>query len=141
MANVSPTAPWSTQDSTWLASAAQTATFTTETKGADRFVGVIVLVKVSAVSGTTPTLDVKLQTLMPDGSTWCDIAAMTQITSALNKALFFLSSGSAEYTVVDGTLTAGTIKTVPLGRVIRVKGVIGGTNPSFTLSIQILSLQ
>lgn len=70
----------------------------------------LLLVEVSAVSGTSPTLDVKLQT-SPDGASWFDLpgGALAQITASGNYAL----------------------KVANFGRFIRVAYSIGGTTPSF----------
>ncbi len=70
---------------------------------------------VGAVSGTTPTLDLKLQE-SDDGSTgWTDIsgAVFTQATSA----------------------TSETIKAKVFKRYIRAVATIAGTAPSFTFAV------
>lgn len=68
---------------------------------------------VSAASGTTPTLDVKLQTSV-DGSTWVDVASFAQQT----------------------TTTAGVHKVFTgLDRFVRIVATIGGTTPSFTYAV------
>jgi hypothetical protein len=138
MSNVlSPTGPWSSQDKTWYNKTAVAATDTSSLKGADRFTQLLLVIKTANVTGTGPTLDVKLQTLLPDGTTWCDIAAFTQITNATTRVMGFISSGNAEFQQTDGTLAANTIKTVPLGRVLRLKLVIGGTNPKFDITAEV----
>lgn len=55
------------------------------------------------VSGTTPTLDVKLQT-SPDGTAWADLpnGAFTQVTTSdSNQALRIENSGAQVRVVVD----------------------------------------
>lgn len=65
---------------------------------------------VSAASGTTPTLDVTVQTSR-NGSTWYSAGAFAQVTAA-------------------GTQR----KTFALDRYVRLQWTIGGTTPSFTFS-------
>ena len=69
---------------------------------------------VTAASGTTPTLDVKIQDTL-DGTNWNDLVAFTQATA-----------------------TTREIKTVttPFSDRLRVLYTIGGTTPSFTFSVR-----
>ena len=70
--------------------------------------------KVTAASGTTPTLNVKVQH-SPDGTTWTDVGtAFTQATGA-----------TTEHKVVSG-----------LDRFVRGVATIAGTTPSFTFSLE-----
>jgi hypothetical protein len=66
---------------------------------------------VAARSGTTPTLDVTVQTSR-DGSTWYTAGSFAQATAA-----------GAER------------KTFALDRFVRARWVLGGTTPSFTFSL------
>jgi hypothetical protein len=73
---------------------------------------------VTAASGTTPTLDVKLQT-SKDGSgtglgAWRDVASFAQATGAASERKSF--SG--------------------LDRFVRAVATVGGTTPSFTFSVK-----
>ncbi len=79
--------------------------------------------EVGAVSGTTPTLDVKLQESDTSGGTYTDItgAAATQVTA----------SNNSQVIRVEGLGTSRK-------RFIRAVGTIGGTTPSFALSVEIL---
>lgn len=67
---------------------------------------------ISAASGTTPTLDVTIQT-SKDGTTWRTVAAFAQKTAAGTERKSFPA----------------------LDRFIRASAVIGGTTPSFTYSV------
>lgn len=135
--DAAPTVSWSTQDEAWLPSLARAAgTYILDPIGCDRFTGILIFFKITAVSGTTPTLNAYLQTLMPDFTTWADIASITQLNSAAPHILNYMSTGSAQFTVTDGTLAAGTILLAPIGRKLRLKIVIAGTNPLFTFSVQ-----
>jgi hypothetical protein len=70
---------------------------------------------VTAASGTTPTLDVSIQT-SDDNSTWRTLASFSQKTTVSNQHLS-----------VSG-----------LDRYLRFSWVIAGTTPSFTFSVGVL---
>lgn len=67
---------------------------------------------VTASSGTTPTLDVRVET-GPDNSTWTTVGSFTQATGVTSQTKSF----------------AG------LDRYARVAWTVGGTTPSFTFSV------
>lgn len=98
-----------------VASAARTATGTSaafDVAEADSFEATLT---VTAASGTTPTLDVSLETSIDGGETWDTVSAFSQLKAA----------GS------DGHVFG------PLGAKARWKWTIGGTTPSFTFSIAV----
>jgi hypothetical protein len=70
---------------------------------------------VSAASGTTPTLDVTLETSIDGGTTWTTVAAFAQKTAAGSQGRVF----------------------GPLGDQCRWKWTIAGTTPSFTFAIAV----
>lgn len=70
------------------------------------------LLNVTAASGTTPTLDVSIQTSY-DGTTWRAVAAFAQKTTVSNERKSF--------TGID--------------RYIRAVYTVGGTTPSFTFTV------
>lgn len=72
----------------------------------------------------TGSLDVKVQTLLPDGTTWADLAAFTQITTNTTRVLNLVSAGNSEYAKTDGTLTAGTFVNGLIGSALRVKYIV-----------------
>ncbi len=82
--------------------------------------GLIVQQLVGTVSGTSPTLDGKLQQ-SSDNSTWSDIsgATFTQVTA----------SDSFQKIGIDASQTGGYIRYV---------GTIAGTTPSFTMGVVLL---
>lgn len=82
--------------------------------------GIVVQQLVGVVSGTTPTLNGKLQQ-SPDNSTWVDIsgATFTQVTA----------SDSFQKIGIDVRQTGGYIRYV---------GTIAGTTPSFTMGVVLL---
>lgn len=80
--------------------------------------------EVGAVSGTSPTLDVKIQD-SADNSTFADLSpsvAFTQVTAANNSQILRL----------EGLNAAGR------RRYIRVVATVGGTSPNFTASCSVL---
>jgi hypothetical protein len=96
-----------------LASAARTTTATGtafSTDGADSLEGFLA---VTAASGTTPTLDVRLETSVDGGTTWSTVAAFAQATAISTKNKVF----------------------GPLGDSCRWAWTIAGTTPSFTFTI------
>ena len=82
--------------------------------------GLVVQQLVGVVSGTTPTLDGKLQS-SPDNSAWTDIsgATFTQVTA------------SDSFQKIGIGVTAAA-------RYLRYVGTIAGTTPSFTMGIVLL---
>lgn len=82
--------------------------------------GLIVQQLVGVVSGTTPTLDGKLQS-SPDNSTWTDIsgATFTQVTAS------------------DSFQKIG-VQVAAAARYLRYVGTIAGTTPSFTMGVVLL---
>lgn len=90
--------------------------------------GVHLFVNVSAVSGTTPTLAVRVQVQDPVSSSWVDLpgAATANITA----------TGLTLLTIYPGaTVAANSAVSLPLPRTWRLAWTIGGTTPSFTFSV------
>ena len=100
--------------------------------GMEKYTSALFVATSGAVTGTSPTLNVYIQTLLPDGSTWQDIVSFTQITAATSRIAHFVTGAASEAAVQTEALTAGSIKAIGLGNYIRVRCVVGGTNPSFT---------
>lgn len=102
-----------TEDEVLVASAARTASGQTGTvEGFDDVKSLRAQLNVSAVSGTTPTLDVVIEDTL-DGSNWNAVGTFTQRTAVGRQ-------------VID---------VATLGRRLRVRWTIGGTTPSFTFSV------
>lgn len=109
-------------------STARTATGTGTTQTNFNSSGVILFINVSTVSGTTPTLAVRVQVQDPVGAGWVDVpgAVTASITGG---GLFMLA-------VYPGaTVAANAAVSYPLPRIWRVAWTIGGTTPSFTFSV------
>ncbi|KKM78217.1 hypothetical protein LCGC14_1362190 [marine sediment metagenome] len=131
-----PTSPWGARRREILASAARTATGNSDTlTGIERYTSFVALIDVTANGGTSQTLDVAVQTLLPDGITWQPLAQFQQFTTSNLMRVASVVSGGDSIGDVDTTLAAGTIKDFVLGDTFRVRFVIGGTNPSFTFAV------
>lgn len=102
--------------------AARTSTVTTSAVDLRTYKGgFIVQQLVGVVSGTTPTLNGKIQT-SADGSTgWADISGAT----------------FTEVTATDSFQKIGFVENQTLGY-IRYVGTIAGTTPSFTMGVVVL---
>jgi len=89
--------------------------------------GAYILINMGVVTGTTPTLDAKVQVSMDTGTTWVDLpgAAFVQFTATGTKML-------AIYPGV--TVAANTAVSAPLPRTWRIVWTVGGTTPSFTIT-------
>lgn len=90
--------------------------------------GVRCLLDVTAASGTTPTLDVKLQSKDPISGKYVDLpgAAFTQKTAA----------STDDLTVYPGVAeTANETVSDVISGVWRAVATIGGTTPSFTFTL------
>ena len=89
--------------------------------------GAVLYVATSAVTGTTPTLTVKVQGSY-DGTTWVDVSGA--VTGTIN------ATGTTVLAVYPGvTVAANAAVSYPLPRLWRVAWTIGGTTPSFTFAV------
>lgn len=104
------------------APAAKTATVTTSGADTTGFHHALLLVDMGAVSGTSPTLDIKLQE-SDDDSSYSDIsgAALAQIVAAGANKAYEID------VVLQGQYTRK--------KYLRAVGTIGGTTPSFTFGM------
>jgi hypothetical protein len=103
-----------------FSSAARTATATSSTFEIYGAETLVCYLSVTAASGSSPTLDVKFQDSPDGGTTWFDIAgaSFTQATAATTQVV----SASRKF-----------------ARKIRCVATIGGTTPSFTFSVTIMT--
>lgn len=81
--------------------------------GASTSNGAVATLHVTAVSGTSPTLDVTIQH-SPDNSTWADLVSFSQTTAS-----------TSERVTVSGSVD----------RYVRESHTIGGTSPNFTYTV------
>ena len=95
---------------------AVTATGSGSACDVSQYTQALVTLDVTAVSGTTPTMTVKIQTSDDGGTTWYDLpnASFTQATGATTQA----------------------IQITNFGDMLRAAYTVGGTTPSFTFSVK-----
>lgn len=141
--------PFQDQDRVILVSTTAAASATgSELNIASPFTSVIFLLNVTAASGTTPTLNVRIQEVLtlpaagdlvnsrPTGTkVYDDFASFTQATGTGQWRMRVTGGGNDAGALADGTLAAATVKSGPIGCIWRCKYTIGGTNPSFTFSV------
>ena len=102
---------------TVITSAARTATGQSAALQCGQTPVIALLANVTAVSGTTPTLDLSVQWSPDGGATWANsdpVDSFTQITAATNVAKQFRCKSNT----------------------YRIVFTIGGTTPSFTFSVR-----
>ncbi|MFA6131386.1 MAG: hypothetical protein WC730_03960 [Patescibacteria group bacterium] len=102
-----------------------TATATATGTGVDTmgYNDAMVALEVGVVSGTSPTLDVKIQD-SADNSTFADVSGLTftQVTASNNSQVLRVSG----------------LNTSTRRRYLRAVGTIAGTTPSFAFGVEIL---
>ncbi len=104
--------------------AARTSTVTATGVDVSDYIGSIAIVQdVGTVSGTTPTLDGKLQD-SADDSSYADVsgASFTQVTASNSKQVIH-------------------VDTRALRKYVRYVGTIDGTTPSFAMGVSIIGLK
>jgi hypothetical protein len=112
-----------------VAPGVRTATFDTDSFINDDADFAVLTVVASAASGTSPTLNAKVQYSPDNGTTWIDLDTTNGVTPNLTAA------GSQDCRYGPGLpVTAAKSANVPLPRLLRVRVTIGGTTPSFTIS-------
>lgn len=99
---------------------------------------------VTAATGTSPTLDVVLQTSYDGGTTYIDLPLRyAQKTTATSNVLVFKCGlGNNEVALENAVAdTGGTLakNCVFDWRYMKIKYTIGGTNPSFTFAVYMLA--
>lgn len=117
--------------------AAGTTTISGTLTGLDRFTSVNLFLTVTATSGTNPTLDIYVQKLCCDNSTWTDLVHFGQFTtSSATQDCSLISASIAPYATTDASLGAGLVKATHIGTTWRIKYVVGGTsNPTYTFQM------
>lgn len=106
----------------------------TTTTGLGGFKEADVYFAVTARSGTSPTLDLYVDTRL-DGTAYTNIAHFTQMTAVGTKVLHITKRQvTAE---VDGSAdaNAGAVKAFGWADDLRVRAVVGGTSPAFTYRV------
>ena len=120
----------------WVKAAVITASDTTaDMIGISTLSQATLFLKTSAPAGTSPTFDLFLQKKLPDAATYQDIAHFTQLTTTGARVIHMVTGGNKEEVQQTETLAAATINAVPFGSIWRLSAVVGGTSPSFTVSV------
>ncbi len=93
-----------------------------------------------AVTTCSGTLDVYFQKLLPDNTTYDDIAHFAQWTTAVftttgSYVLSFVNGGNTLNQQKDAGLAANTVNTVHWGNAHRLKFVIAGTSATSTFGV------
>jgi len=117
-------------EATVLPSATRTASGNSADQTNYNAKGVILYIDVTAVSGTSPTLDVYITVKDPITGKYKGAAKSVTISSADEYFLICYPGATRKY---DATLDE--VWDIPVPRTWRVHYAIGGTNPSFTFSI------
>lgn len=110
--------------------------------GTEAYDSVTIWYRVTAqAGGSSPTLDVHLQTSYDGGTTWVDIGSSAQHTAAHAAGVGQVIAGGSTKTALDapavttdGTLAASSRKHWPLGDQCRVKLNVSADPGTFTLS-------
>lgn len=111
-----------------FASAARTVTANSDAMENRTAAGVHLVLDVTAASGTTPTLDVKIQRFDAVSGKWVDLpgGAFAQKTA----------TGTDDLVIYPGVAeTANRSVSDVISQVWRAVATIGGTGPSFTFSL------
>ena len=128
--NTLPAAKWIVHGAVLSAgSAKSTGTSNTQSAplaGVERYSSATVQLNITALAGTS--VNVWIQKLLPDNSTWMDIISFTQQTGTGDTVMEIVAAGNAEHTPADGGLAAGTVLTANLGQKWAVSwSATGGT--------------
>lgn len=118
------------QEKTVFTSAARTATANSDDFAFDGidYAGVLVYLNISAASGTTPTLVVKLQAKDPVSGSYTDIPGAAFASKN--------TTGADTLTVHPAaTASANRVVSHTVPRIMRAVATIGGTTPSFTFTV------
>lgn len=126
------------QNYTLLASAAKTTSSQSSTlTGFGSFRTALIQLDVTAQSGTTPTLDVYIDTTIDD-TNWLSMVHFAQFAATTGRRVAQLSEhgavGMSDFDLTD--LPAGTIRQGSWGSSLRVRWLISGVSPSFTFSVK-----
>ena len=96
--------------------------------------GVSIVVNMGAVTGTTPTCVIKVQSSVDGGTNWVDVPGAT--TASLTATGLYGIDVYPGATVTAGVATTGTkaVTSQVISRAWRIVWTIGGTTPSFTIT-------
>lgn len=118
-----------------IASAARTANGNTGALTNRTHSTVLILLDVTAVSGTSPTLDPRYIVYLDSTNASTTGIAWRQITAAGD---YLMALGSGASGVFGSATLFGNVDGagIPLARIYHIEWAIGGTSPSFTFSVE-----
>lgn len=122
----------------WLASAAYTTTTTSSALSLPTGDCYALVIATSAASGTSPTLDIVIQSSYDGGSTYINLPLrFTQVTTTAAEAIYF-KQGLGGNEVALASLTADTGGQLAKNCIfdpnfMKVKVTVGGSTPSITM--------
>jgi hypothetical protein len=126
-----PGREWSDSARNLTGAGTTTFEFTTSANELLDFNSCAVFLDSAAGSGTSPTLNVYIQTAW-GGTAWGDRISFSQVTTAASKQEASVTSGGfTPVAQTDGTLAAGSIRDGTFSGRMRVKYVVAGTSPVF----------
>lgn len=130
------TAQGTSVDSSSARTASGTGSNTTLSVAGGNVMGIWVILYVTAVSGTAPTLTFRLQHSFDGQSNWNDWDTTNLQTATISTTgTYFLKAGPGLPVV------ANTSANDPIPPVLRTAWTIGGTTPSFTFSSRIYAMR
>ena len=113
---------------------ASTPVISSTLKGSDWFDTFNLLLTVTTLSGSSNTVDLYIQGLAADGTTWYDVGKMTQKTAAGTYFYSYRPAGVWEFTVTDASASEGQTNTINMPSQMRIKVALGGTS---TITFQV----
>ncbi len=146
---------WAKPDVITAVSAAAASAASSSFELPDDVESAMFLFDITTATGTTPTLDIKVQTSPDAGTTYFDVFRSSQITAASMLRMNCVFKSSPENTASTATnasggnmsvitlATSGALMTgCPIApKYMRIRYVIGGTNPVFTFTTDVITRQ
>ena len=132
--------PYNNYNTTTGDEGAKTASFNGATQTNFNARGALITVLCGTVTGTTPTLNARLQWSPDAGTTWISLGAASADVTATGNTIVIgvyptgFNPAGAVGSVVSNTATAAVFSTAVLPRTWRLTYNIGGTTPSFTIT-------
>lgn len=102
------------------------------------------VVNTTAASGTTPTMDIVVQSSPDKGTTYINLPLRTAQITAVTNSNFTFRRGFPSIAGVTNLVTADTGGALVKDCVfdpdyMKIKATVGGTNPSFTVTVYFLA--
>jgi hypothetical protein len=131
-----------TSESNTIDTGTFSATFNGATRTNNNSRGCKAYIVLGTVSGTSPTLSVQVQESLDSGTTWYNVGPASGNLTATGNTLSLMiypTNFSQTPGATPANLTTGATQTLmlnmPLGRTWRLVYTIGGTTPSFQISL------